>query len=143
MKTNVVHAFVYPVSGRPNEVRQLEAFVKGACLLSCEQVGKPEAKKCLKGAHTFVVLICPEVSTDSLAAQLAEDARRAGKRIVAVWAPGVPAQSLPAFVNQYADAVIPLDAIAVAAAVCGEEVLWQMPDGSPRPTPPTPRHKGK
>jgi hypothetical protein len=79
---------------------------------------------------------------DSALNNLVAIASREGKRVVGVWLPGLQGAQLPDAINKHGDAVIALDVEAIRESICGSAPTWTTPDGAPRPTPKTPRHKG-
>jgi hypothetical protein len=143
MAKTPTRVFVLPSKGRDTEMVKLkELITKAGCEITCHNAKPAEYKKCLLAADVLVVLICPETENDPAVDDLIALASREGKRVVGVWAPAAKAMEIPSAINSHGDAVITLDVDAIRKSICGSNPSWTTPDGKPRPTPKTPRHKG-
>jgi len=143
MPTNPTRAFVLPIRGRDVEVAEIKKLIAQAgCEVVCNDARPTDYKKCLMEADVLVVLICPETENDPVVNELVSLASREGKRVVAVWSSAAKTMDLPAVINKHGDAVIPLELDMVRQSICGGKATWTTPEGTPRPTPKTPRHKG-
>lgn len=143
MAKTPTRVFVFPIIGRETEVARLKQIIAEAgCELVSDQPVASDYEKSLKEADVLVVLMCPETENDATVESLIASASRLGKRVVAVWLSGSTATELPAAINSHGDAAVTMDAGNIQAALCENKPIWVMPDGKPRPTPKTPRHKG-
>ena len=143
MAKSPTRAFVLPIKGREADIEKLRQLVEQAgCEPVCDQALPADYEKCLENADVLVVLICPQTMDDSAVNQLIVHASRTGKRVVGVWALNLKDSVLPTAINKHGDAVIVFDVAAIRQSVCGDQSSWSTPDGKPRPTPKTPRHKG-
>ena len=142
MKRSPTRAFVYPITEQAAAIQRLKQLIKAACTVVCDEPGAVDPQTCLEEADVLVVLISAETAEAPRLSELIALATRAGKRVVGVWSPGAQETELPPALHKYGDAVIPLEAGAVKAVICGGTSRWLTPRGQPRPTPKTPRHKG-
>lgn len=143
MAKTLTRVFVLPVKGRDAEIAKLkEVITKAGCEVICDKAKPADYEKCLKEADVVVILICPETENDPAVDKLIAVASHGGKRVVGVWIPAAEKIELPDAINKHGDAVITFDVDAIRESVCGGKPTWTTPDGKPRPTPKTPRHKG-
>jgi MTH538 TIR-like domain (DUF1863) len=134
---------VLPIKGRDSEIAKLkDLIVKAGCEVVCDKAKPAEYERCLLGADVLVILICPETESDPAIDDLIAMASREGKRVVGVWIPAAKEMELPGAINSHGDAVITFDIDAIRESICGGNPRWTTPDGKPRLTPKTPRHKG-
>jgi hypothetical protein len=135
--------FVFPVKGREAEIAKIKQMLaKAGCELVCDQPVVSDYEKCLKDADVLVILMCPETENDATVDALIALASKLGKRVVGIWLADSIATELPVAINRHGDAAVTMDDEMVGNAVCDGKAIWVMPDGKPRPTPKTPRHKG-
>ena len=138
-----VRVFVLPVKSREAEISKLkQMLIKAGCELICDQAVIDDYEKCLKQADTLVILMCPETDGDETVIGLIALAASLGKRVIGVWLEDSNATELPPAINKHGDAGITMDAKLIEEVICEGKTSWVLPNGKPRPTPKTPRHKG-
>ena len=143
MAKDTTRVFVFPIKGREADVAKLiQSISKAGCEVICQNAKPADYEKCLKAANVLVILICSETMNDATLDKLVALASRDGKRVVGVWLPGANTPEIPAALDRHGDAVITLDVESIRKSICGSTPTWTTPDGGPRPTPKTPRHKG-
>jgi hypothetical protein len=143
MTKTPTRVFVLPIKRHDAEFAKLkDLIIKAGCEVVCNEAKPAEYERCLLGADVLVILICPETESDLAVDKLIALASREGKRVVGVWIPGAEEMELPGAINSHGDAVITFDIDAIRESICGGNPRWMTPEGKPRPTPKTPRHKG-
>lgn len=135
--------FVLPIKGREVEIEQLKKLiVRAGCEVVCNDAKPVDFEKCIEGADVLAILIVSETQDDPTIDELIELASRQGKRVVGVWPPAAKDPTLPSAINRHGDAAITSDVESIRESICGGKPQWIEPDGTSRPTPKTPRHKG-
>jgi len=94
----------------------------------------------LKWASSLVVLVGKETHTRKWVDWEIKEAHRLGMRIIAVYEQGGTEADLPENFLKYGSQCVAWNTESIMKALNGSDEPFQLPDGSPRPTPPNAPH---
>lgn len=84
------------------------------------------------GIDLIIVYISAESAINVCVSALAKEAEKHGVRLISIWIDDVIAQSIPASIDTFSDALTPYTD-ALAGVFSGQSDPWLLPDGSEPP----------
>jgi hypothetical protein len=107
-----------------------------------EEVSLAPEEEHRQDVEVVVVLITPACSGNHGLASTARRLAGSGGRLIGIWPKGEINGQVPEALNKYGADVVSWDPVKIARAIGQTEpALWETPQGSPRPEPPTERNR--